>query len=281
MGSYLRPDTLADALAVLQAGPHEVLAGGTDFYPARVGQPLDDDILDITAIEALRGIRAEADRIRIGALVCWRELADATLPPAFDGLLDAAARIGGLQVQNAGTVCGNVCNASPAADGIPNLLVLDAAVELSSAAGTRTVPVAAFVTGNGTTGRRADELATALIVPVPPDGARSRFAKLGSRAYLVISIVMVAALLVPSGDGKVAEARIAIGACSPVAQRLDRLEQALCGAPIGPELAGIVAPAHLASLAPIDDVRGSAEYRIDAAATLIRRALVELAASMR
>ena len=276
MGSYLRPESLEEALTALEAGPRAVLAGGTDYYPVRVGVPLDDDILDITAIGDLGGITAADDGFRIGALVRWSALADAVLPPAFDGLRTAARQIGGKQVQNAGTVCGNVCNASPAADGVPNLLVLDASVELASARGTRTVPVGAFVTGNRTTAIRPGELATALIVPAPPEGARSCFCKLGARAYLVISIAMVAALITPARDGTVAAARIAVGACSAVAQRLGGLEQALTGARVGPGLAGIPQPAHLAPLAPIDDIRGTADYRLDAALTLLRRGLAEL-----
>jgi CO/xanthine dehydrogenase FAD-binding subunit len=276
MGSYLRPESLGKALAALEAGPRTVLAGGTDYYPARVGLPLDDDILDITAIGELRGIEAGNGQIRIGALARWCELADAPLSPAFDGLRHAARQIGGMQVQNAGTVCGNVCNASPAADGIPNLLVLEASVELASVTGTRTVPISRFIAGNRATTLRADELATALVMPAPPEGARSCFGKLGARTYMVISIAMVAALIVPAHDGTVAVARIAVGACSAVAQRLAGLEQALSGAPIGPELGSIPEAVHLAPLTPIDDVRGSAEYRIEAALTLIRRALAEL-----
>jgi len=281
MGSYLRPESLGKALAALEAGPRMVLAGGTDYYPARVGLPLDDDILDITAIGALRGISAANGGVRIGALARWCELADAVLPPAFDGLRHAARQIGGMQVQNAGTVCGNVCNASPAADGIPNLLVLEASVELASAAGTRTVPIGAFITGNRTTVRRADELAIALVMPAPPAGARGCFAKLGARAYLVISIAMVAAVIAPAHDGTVAAARIAVGACSEVAQRLSGLEQALTGARIGPDLARIPEPGHLSPLAPLDDIRGSAAYRIEAALMLIRRALAELGGGAR
>lgn len=277
MGSYLRPESLADALADLAAGRRTIIAGGTDYYPARVGQPLDDDLLDITAIGALRGISASDEGIRIGALVRWSELAAADLPPAFDGLRGAAKQIGGLQVQNAGTVCGNVCNASPAADGIPNLLVLEASVELASTEGTRTLPVNAFVTGNRTTQRRADELVAALIVPEPPEGARSQFDKLGARTYLVISIAMVACLIAPADNGTVASARIAVGACSAVAQRLATLEEALRGQQIGTALADIPERRHLALMAPIDDVRGTADYRADAALTLIRRSLAALA----
>ena len=281
MGSYLRPQALDEALAALRDGPRCVLAGGTDHYPARVGRQLDDDILDITAVRGLGGIETGAGGIRIGALTRWADLAAADLPPAFDGLRSAARQIGGAQVQNAATICGNVCNASPAADGIPNLLVLNASVELACAEDVRSVPVADFITGNRTTQRRDDELVTGLLVPVPPDGARSCFGKLGSRRYLVISIVMVGTLLVPAADGTVAEARIAVGACSPVAQRLDALEQALAGTPMGPDLAAVPQAAHLSPLSPVDDVRGTAEYRLDAALTLIRRALAELGENTR
>ena len=275
MGSYLRPRTIQEALAQLAAGPRILLAGGTDYYPARVGQPLDDDILDLTAIPDLTGITDVDDHWRIGALARWSDLGRADLPAAFDGLTAAARQVGGAQVQNAGTICGNVCNASPAADGMPNLLVLEAMVELSSAGSVRTLPVCEFVTGNRTTECRADELVTALLVPKAPDGARSHFLKLGTRQYLVISIAMVAVLLVPAADGTVAEARVAVGACSPVAQRLPALEAALRGCVLDAGLADIPDPSHMAPLNPIDDVRATAAYRLDAALTLLRRALRE------
>jgi len=277
MGSYLRPRTIEEALAELSAGPRILLAGGTDYYPARVGQPLDDDILDITAIPGLDSIADAGDHWRIGALARWADLARADLPAAFDGLKDAALQIGGAQVQNAGTICGNICNASPAADGMPNLLVLDAAVELSSAGSSRRLPVAEFVTGNRATERRADELVTALVIPKPPDGARGHFLKLGARRYLIISIAMVAVLLVPATDGSVAEARVAVGACSPVPLRLPALEAALRGCALDAGLADVPEPSHLAPLTPIDDVRATAAYRLDAALTVLRRALRELA----
>ena len=277
MGSYLRPRTIHEALAELAARPRVLLAGGTDYYPARVGRPLDDDILDITAIGGLDGIADAGDHWRIGALARWSDLSGAALPAAFDGLKAAARQIGGAQVQNAGTICGNVCNASPAADGMPNLLVLDAAVELSAAGSARSMPVGRFITGNRATERRGDELVTALLVPKMPDGARGHFLKLGARHYLVISIAMVAVLLVPAEDGTVAEARVAVGALSPVAQRLPALEAALGGLPLDAHLGDIPEPSHLAPLSPIDDVRATADYRLDAALTLLRRALRELA----
>ena len=178
-----------------------------------------------------------------------------------------------MQIQNAGTLGGNVCNASPAADGVPPLLVLDAVVELASLGGARRLPLADFIIGNRKTVLRPDELVTALLVPEPAPLARSRFLKLGARSYLVISIVMAAALVEAGEDGRVAAARVAVGACSAVARRLEALEAALVGQPLDGRLGAAVQPAHLAPLEPIDDVRGTAAYRRDAAVTLLRRLL--------
>jgi CO/xanthine dehydrogenase FAD-binding subunit len=277
VGSYLRPTELKEALAALAAGPRIILAGGTDYYPARVGQPLDDDLLDITALPDLRRIVDAGAHWRIPALATWTDLLETPLPPLFDGLKLAAREVGGVQIQNAGTLCGNLCNASPAADGTPNLLALDALVELSSARAARRLPVAQFVTGNRATERRPEEMVTALIVPKPKRETRSTFLKLGARKYLVISIVMVAAV-VEIADGTVANARVAVGSCSAVAQRLPALEATLAGRRLAASLADLVRPGHLASLSPIDDVRGTAAYRREAALTIVKRAINELVA---
>jgi CO/xanthine dehydrogenase FAD-binding subunit len=274
MTAYAQPRQIEEALAVLAQGPRTIVAGGTDFFPARVGKPLSEPVLDISRLEGLGGLTHEGAYTRIGALATWSDIIGADLPAGFDGLKLAAREIGGVQVQNAGTLCGNICNASPAADGVPNLLVLDAEVELVSQQGRRTQPVGEFITGNRLTGRRADELMTAVLVPKPDPAAHSTFVKLGARAYLVISIVMVAALLVPGADGRIAEARVAVGSCSPVACRLPALEVALAGQAFDPAL---VTADHLAPLTPIDDLRGPAAYRRDTALTLVRRALAELA----
>jgi CO/xanthine dehydrogenase FAD-binding subunit len=276
MGSYLRPTELGEALSALAAASRIVLAGGTDYYPARVGKPLDDDILDITGLADLKRIADEGAHWRIPALATWTDLIEAPLPPLFDGLKAAAREVGGVQIQNAGTVCGNLCNASPAADGIPVLLALDAAVELASLTGLRRLPVSEFVTGNRQTARRADELVTALLVPKPENAARSTFLKLGARKYLVISIVMVAGV-VEVAQRRITAARLAVGSCSAAALRLPALEAALFGQPLDAALADLVQPAHLAPLSPIDDIRGTAFYRRDAALTLLQRAVRELA----
>jgi CO/xanthine dehydrogenase FAD-binding subunit len=272
MGSYLRPERLQEALDAL-ARPLTVLAGGTDFYPARVGRAIDEDILDISGIAALRGLEGSALGWRIGALTTWGDVVAAELPPLFDGLKQAAREVGGRQIQNAGTIAGNICNASPAADGIPPLLALDARVQLASRTSTRSLPLADFVTGNRRTALAPGELLVAIDVPQPRAAARSAFLKLGARRYLVISIAMAAATLEIDGDGRVAAARVAVGACSAAARRLPALEAALVGASPQDGLGERVLAAHLAPLQPIDDIRGSAAYRIDAVMTLLRRLL--------
>jgi CO/xanthine dehydrogenase FAD-binding subunit len=275
MGAYLRPSRLEDALTAL-ARPHVVLAGGTDFYPARVGRAIDEDVLDIGGIAVLRGISVDAAGWRLGATTTWSELLETDLPPLFDGLKQAAREVGGRQIQNAGTLAGNLCNASPAADGVPCLLALDAEIEVAGPAGRRVLPLRQFITGVRRTALAPDELVVAIHVPRPGNEARSAFLKLGTRRYLVISIAMVAATL-EIADGRVASARIAVGACSPVAERLPGLEAALAGAPLDARLADRVEVAHLAPLSPIDDVRGSAAYRSDATITVLRRLLRGLA----
>ena len=183
MPDYLRPTALDDALAALHRRSLTVLAGGTDFYPARVGAPLDDDVLDITALQSMRTIEEHADHWRIPALATWTDLVKADLPHWFDGLKLAAREIGGRQVQNAGTLCGNLCNASPAADGVPVLLSLDAEVELASAERRETMSLAAFIRGNRATALAPDQLMVAVRVPKPrAERARGHFLKLGRAA---------------------------------------------------------------------------------------------------
>lgn len=279
MGRYLRPDSLDAVLAALQPGV-AVLAGGTDFYPARVGRTVDEDVLDLTAVAGLRGIVHEpapgGGCTRIGATATWRDVLEAPLPPAFRALQLAAREVGGEQIQNAGTVAGNLCNASPAADGVPALLALGADVEIASAAGTRAVPLAEFIVGPRRTALAPGEIVTAVLVPDASPLARSTFLKLGARRYLVISIAMVAALVDRGDNGLIRRCAISVGACSAVAKRLHALEFLLVGQPASPALADLATPAHLAPLAPLDDVRGTREYRLDAVLTLVRRALREV-----
>jgi CO/xanthine dehydrogenase FAD-binding subunit len=229
-------------------------------------------------LRELRGISISAEHIRIGGLTTWTDVIRTPLPRCFDALKAAAREVGSVQIQNRGTVAGNLCNASPAADGVPPLLALDAVVELASAAGRRQMPLAEFIVGNRKTLRRPDEVLAGVLIPRTAENATSAFLKLGARRYLVISISMVAALIQCDDSqrdhaGRVAEARVAVGSCSATARRLVDLERELVGLPCAPGIGEVVTEAHLSSLSPIDDVRATAEYRRDASLVLVRRAL--------
>jgi CO/xanthine dehydrogenase FAD-binding subunit len=269
---YLRPARVEEALAALAGRPLTVLAGGTDFYPARIGRSWCENILDISRLNSLRSIARDGRTWRLGALTTWSDILRTPLPRLFDGLKAAARELGGPQIQNAGTLAGNICNASPAADGVPVLLALAAAVELSSVHGRRIVPLAEFIADKQRTVRRPDELVTALLVPAHGPRVRSSFVKLGARRYLVISIVMVAATVELDDADRVTGAAVAVGACTPVATRLPALEARLRGCVAG-ALEDEVRDADLSGLSPLTDVRGTAAFRLDAAAQLIRRAL--------
>jgi len=269
--SYHRPTDLAEALRIAAQGAPKIMAGCTDVFPALPATGSRGSFLDVTGVHGMAGITQTHDHIRIGATTTWSDLIAADLPAAFDGLKAAAREVGSLQIQNAGTLAGNLCNASPAADGVPPLLTLDASVEMQSAAqGTRVVPLDAFLLGVRKTALEPGEIVTAILVPQMDRAATSAFHKLGSRAYLVISIAMVAAVLTQDETGAITSARIAVGACSPVAQRLPALEAAY----IGQQPADVrVDASHIAHLSPIDDIRGSADYRREAVLEQCRRAI--------
>jgi CO/xanthine dehydrogenase FAD-binding subunit len=270
---YLRPQTLKEATQALAQHGGTVLSGGTDFFPALGDRPARGTVIDISALGEMKGITATSEYFHIGGLTTWSDVVRAPLPRCYDALKSAAREIGGIQIQNRGTVAGNLCNASPAADGVPPLLALDAQVELVSLRGTRRMPLDEFMVGNRKTRRQPDEILAQVIVPRKFDDAASAFLKLGARRYLVISIAMVAAVVDVDKTGHVSGARVAVGSCSAVAQRLTLLERELIGAPARVGLGMLASPRHLAPLTPIDDVRATAVYRKDAALTLVSRAL--------
>lgn len=277
---YERPSHLSGALELLASGGESwsLLAGGTDFYPvltheATWSAPRPRQILDLTAVEELDGITETDSTVRIGALVCWSDVVSAELPEYFDCLRQAAIEVGGVQIQNRGTVVGNLCNASPAADGVPALLALDATVELVSLERSRTLPLAEFVLGNRRTARCPDEIVSSVIVRKRSTRSRSRFLKLGSRRYLVISIASAAVVIETDDEGEITDAAIAVGACSEVPVRIGALEAALIGRELGPEARDCVERHAFDELSPIDDVRASRDYRQRAAKILAARAL--------
>ncbi len=269
---YIRPRSVAEALSALSTYPSQILSGGTDFFPSLGDRPIRETVVDVSALHELQGIFRATNEMRIGGLTTWTEIIRTPLPRCFDCLKVAAREIGSIQIQNRGTIAGNLCNASPAADGVPPLLALDAEVELTSSEGVRRIPLSEFIVGNRKTLRRADELLTAVVIPDTFRDASSSFVKLGVRRYLVISISMVAAVVLVDGAGCVTAARVTVGSCSAVAQRLRSLEQDLIGMPVS-NCDDRVKPHHLSVLSPIDDVRATAAYRREASIRLVQRAL--------
>ena len=269
--AYLMPKTMAGAFAALERADMTVIAGGTDWYP-QAGDALPrGTLLDVTLLPGFRGISRHRGFWRIGGATRWADVIAADLPPLFDGLTAAAREVGSVQIQNRGTLAGNICNASPAADGVPPLLVLAAAVELVSAQGSRVVALEDFIIGARRTVLAQGELVSALLIP--DIEGRGGFLKLGSRRYLVISVAMVAGVI-SVAEGRITQARLAVGSCSPVAQRLPGLEARLLGHPVAVPVR--VRADDLAGLSPISDLRGSGEYRREAVAELLARLIGDL-----
>ncbi|MFT5787245.1 MAG: CO/xanthine dehydrogenase FAD-binding subunit [Ascidiaceihabitans sp.] len=269
--TYHSPTDLDLALEIAAQPFGKIVAGGTDVYPSAKKGVVPEFFLDLTRLRGFANITEQNGTVRIGAAMTWSQIAQANLPPAFDALKQAAKEVGSVQIQNTGTIAGNICNASPAADGVPPLLALDAKVELASAArGTRVLALSEFLQGVRQTALADDELMTGIVIPPLPQRARSAFEKLGSRRYLVISISMVAATITCGDDGRIIDARVAVGACSPVAQRLPLLERDI----IGKMVQDIrLTDEHFTALSPIDDVRGSGLYRLDVVAEQCVRAI--------
>jgi len=270
---YFRPDNLDMAIDWLSENDASIAAGCTDLLAGTTAQKLPGPVLDLTAIEALRGIREEKECWHFGATTTWTDVIEADLPPAFDSLKLAAREVGSIQIQNAGTLAGNLCNASPAADGVPCLLTLNAEIELQSPKGKRHLPLQSFIIGPRKTALMNDEIVTAILVPKPASRGVSSFLKLGARKYLVISIAMVAVRIVEEG-GLVSEAAISVGSCNAVATRLSEAEAFLSGKRLSHETIAHM-PERMVTdvLQPIDDLRSDATYRRIAAGELVRRCI--------
>ncbi len=278
--NYFRPTQLSDALAWLEDNNAGIVAGCTDLFAATNSQYLQkksfEQLLDITAIPELCKIELGKETIRIGATVKWREIIESKLPPSFDALKASAREIGSLQIQNSGTLGGNLCNASPAADGVPPLLVLDAKVELASLRGSRQMDLHEFLQGPRQTVIRPDEILSAIIIPTKSAAGISSFLKLGARKYLVISIAMIATRILIKNN-RISNISIAVGSCSAVATRLLSVEKALRGASTDIDLFTIISRSLVSKdLMPIDDIRADKHYRTIAARELVIRAITAL-----
>ncbi|MGH3004750.1 MAG: FAD binding domain-containing protein [Gaiellaceae bacterium] len=268
--AYHAPHDLDEALATLaDLGERaQVLAGGTDVVVQYLRREIaPEHVVYLGGLDELRGRTAAAELV-LGALTTHRELADDPLVRMeYAGLAEAAGQIGGWQTQNAGTVGGNLCNASPAADLPPSLLLADARVTLRSASGERDVPLAEFFIGRRRTARRPDELVTAVTLSRPPAASGEAYLKLGRRRAMEIAIVGLAVRLAfaddgeVGDDGEVADARIAVCAASERPYRADDAERALVGSRLEDDAVAEAGRLVAAAASPIDDVRASADYR--------------------
>jgi CO/xanthine dehydrogenase FAD-binding subunit len=255
-----RPRTLRDALRQLAAEPLEPIAGCTDVYVGlQFGTARATRFLDLWGLDELRGIRRAGTGVRVGALATYTDLIRSRLVQTRVPMLAAAAReVGGAQIQNRGTIGGNVANASPAGDTLPVLAAAGARIVLASQSGERAVPLTEFYTGYRATVRRADELIVA--IEIPRIDGRQWWRKVGTRRAQAISKVMMAGI-------RGGEVRIALGAVAPTVVLAPGAARVLSDG-------GTLAEAQAAlarEIAPIDDLRSTREYRRAVAVNLLAR----------
>jgi len=280
---YAAPTSLDEALGILQQGEVRILAGGTDLMPqSKAGRlALGPTLMNIRRVPELKGVALDGDAIRIGALTTITELlADPLVRQHLPVLAEACDHFASDQIRNAGTIGGNIGNASPAGDTLVPLIVLDAVVELASkpngSVATRRMPLAEFFTGPGRTKRAANELLTAVRIPLPRAGHVARFYKFGTRPALDISAISIGIAGVVR-DGALTDTRVAFGAVAPTPVRAPRTEAALEGKRLDAATIAAAANAARDEVAPIDDVRATAWYRKELIHNMTKRMLDHVA----
>jgi CO/xanthine dehydrogenase FAD-binding subunit len=272
------PPTLTDAYRLLADGDSwRPVAGGTDLLVQITGElgPPPDRVLDIWGLDELRGISLDGDELVIGALTTYTDLRQSALvSELIPALAAASATIGAAQIQNRGTVGGNLVNASPAGDTLPIWLATDTQIVLGSANGERSVSSAEFFTGYRQTARRDDELVLRVRVPLLPR-RHLRFRKIGTRRAQAISKVVLALSWLTAEDGAWQDTRLALGSVAATPIRARGTEAALDGRhPVKPTSDAAIAALE-AEITPIDDVRSTAIYRMLVTGRVLRRLIRE------
>src|SRR5687768_481751 len=273
------PTRLEPAYALLadsDGAPWRAIAGGTDLLvqvTGEIGEP-PERVLDIWALDELRGMSVEGDALVIGALTTYTELRRSPIVAEFvPALVEAAATIGAAQIQNRATIGGNVINASPAGDTLPVLLALGAEMVLGSASGERAVAADDFWTGYRTTARRPDELLLRIRIPLAAD-RQVRFRKIGTRRAQAISKVVMALCWRARGDDEPwTEVRLARGSRAATTGRCPACEAVRARARPSRDVADAAVAALTSELRPIDDVRSTADYRRAVAGRVLHRLL--------
>lgn len=268
---YFRAPTLQEALAKLAEEPRRrVICGATDAFADISLVPARSAWVDISRIDALRRIERCDGWARIGAASSWESIARTAWLPA--ALRDAAAAVGSLQIRLQGSIGGNLCHASPVADGVPPLLSLDAQVELASVRGVRRLPLQEFLLGSGRIALKADELLVAVLFALPSEADRTAFVKCTNRDGSALAVVSAAVRLRMSAVNTIEAAAVAVGGASEVPLRMPALEASLQGRR-AEALRDVIEGASLAALTPIDDCRATAVHRTHLARIGIMRAL--------
>jgi len=280
---FLRASSLEEALCLLAewGSACRVVAGGTDLLVdlrSDEGRwPQLKVVVDISGLAELKGVRAEGDRIRVGALVTHAQVADHSLLKEEVTFLSQACRtVGSPQIRNRGTIGGNVVNASPAADSLPPLVALGAEAVVASLRGERTVPLEEFLVAPYRCALAEDELLLAVQFPRPPRGSRSCFLKVGRRRALAIARLSLAVLVTVGDEGQVEDVRLVPGAAFPMPRRARKGEDLLRGARPSPELLARVGEAVAEEMVERSGLRWSTEYKRPVLAGLTRRALAQL-----
>ena len=273
---YARPATAAEAVTLLgqQAGIVRVLGGGTDLLvQMRSGMIEPDLVVDIKHIPGIAEIRAEAGGFRIGAAVSGAALGDhAGVCALWPGVAEGFQLIGSTQVQGRATMAGNLCNASPAGDAVPALVTAGAVARIEGPEGSRDCPVAGIPAGPGRTTLKKGEFISSILLPARPERASDAYLRFIPRTEMDIAVASCAVSLVLDGAGTITAARVALGAVAPTVRLVEAGAAALIGSKAGPEALAALAAAASAACAPIDDKRGTIEFRTEVAGVLARRA---------
>jgi CO/xanthine dehydrogenase FAD-binding subunit len=266
------PASLADALALLknEPGVWKPFAGGTDLMVLlEAGRLPHRNYINIWGLDELRGVEANDDHVTLGALTTYTGVqTNPILRDEFPMLCQAASETGGLAIQNRGTLGGNIINASPAADSPPALLAYDAEIELVSSAGSRWLPYHGFHTGYKQMHLGADELLSRIRLPRNTKGATHYYRKVGTRKAQAISKVCLAAVG-QMNDGQISDARIALGSVAPVVVRCVQTEDSLRGRKPDAETIAAACDTLVREISPIDDIRSTADYRLQVARNLL------------
>ena len=273
---YEAPGSVDEAVTMLAEanGKARVLAGGTDLLvQIRAGVRRPELVVDIKNIAETRAIAAEDGGFRIGAAVCGAELGEnAELKAAWPGVVEGAELIGSTQVQGRASLGGNLCNASPAADSVPAMIAGGVTCTVAGPNGRREVPVEEIPTGPGETSLADGEFVVDFKLPARPDGAGDAYLRMIPRTEMDIAIVGAGVNLVLDGDGTCTEAKVVLGAVAPTAVVVPAAAEALVGGKVDEAALEAVAAAASAACKPIDDKRGTVEYRTKVAGVLARRA---------